>query len=180
MEPQEDLRLAAGLLLKNNLRSSLLAPSSPSPSPLRSSPGQSQEGSSSGGNAYVRAALLELLFPTNAPQPPFAAAPLPAPPLPRATAERSIRAGSSLRIVPFAVAVVINVPVEGLDRVIVKPLSSSNVVSPATLTVMILLVWPLEKLTVPEGSAAPMKSAASAGFVPLPVTRQLAVLAWVV
>ena len=94
----EDLRLAAGLLLKNNLRgsssgsSSSLASSSPSPSP------PSQQNQSGGrGNAYVRAALLELLFPTaNAAASPFAAA-FPPPPLPRPL--RSAAAAAAAAIV---------------------------------------------------------------------------------
>ena len=51
----------------------------------------------------------------------------------------------------------------GSDSVTVKPSSGSTVVSPATLTVIVLLVWPAAKLTVPEGSTPPAKSAALAG-----------------
>ena len=84
-----DLRLAAGLLLKNNLRSCSSSPPSPSPSP--SSPGTRQQHGSI--NGYVRATLLELLFPTSAPAP-FAAPP---PPLPRAL--RSAAAAAAAAIV---------------------------------------------------------------------------------
>ena len=42
--------------------------------------------------------------------------------------------------------------------------------SPATLTVMVLLVSPAAKLTVPVGNTPPVKSAAAAGLAPLPVT----------
>ena len=87
---------------------------------------------------------------------------------------------SSFRIVPDAAAVPIVVPADALDSVTVKPLSGSTVLSPATLTVMVLLVSPAAKLTVPEGSAPPTKSAASAAFAPLPVTAQSAEPAWLV
>ena len=87
---------------------------------------------------------------------------------------------SSFRIVPDAAAVPIVVPAEALERVTVKPLSGSTVLSPATLTVMVLLVSPAAKLTVPEGSAPPVKSVASAAFAPLPVTAQSAEPAWLV
>ena len=79
--------------------------------------------------------------------------------------------GSSLRMVPMADAVVIAAPV-GADSVTVNCSFGSTVVSPATLTVMVLLVCPAAKLTVPEGSTPPVKSAALAGAPPLPVTAQ--------
>ncbi len=50
-----------------------------------------------------------------------------------------------------------------------KPSSNSKSVSPLTLTVTSFDVSPAAKFTVPEGNAVP-KSAATAGFVPLPVT----------
>ena len=84
---------------------------------------------------------------------------------------------SSFTMVPFADAVPIVIPEEAFDNVTVKPLSGSTVLSPATFTVIVLLVSPIAKLTVPDGSAAPTKSVASAGFVPLPVTAHFAVLA---
>ena len=71
-------------------------------------------------------------------------------------------------------------PRRGLDSVTVKPSSGSTVVSPATLTVMVWLVWPAAKLTVPEGSTPPAKSVALAGAAPLPVTAQVALLVPVV
>ena len=69
----------------------------------------------------------------------------------------------------MAVAVVICAPPEALDSVTVKPSSGSTVVSPLTLTVIVLLVSPAAKLTTPLGSVPP-KSAALAGLAPLPVT----------
>jgi hypothetical protein len=77
-----------------------------------------------------------------------------------------------LTIVPVALEVLIVVPDEGFDRVTVKPSSGSIDLSPATLTVMVLLVWPAAKLTVPEGRTPWVKSAAFAGWLPLPVTAQ--------
>src|SRR5438477_8859085 len=77
------------------------------------------------------------------------------------------------RIVPLAVAV----PMAGFDSVTVKLSSGSTTVSPATLTVIVLLVSPAAKLTVPEGKAAPTKSDPAAGLAPLPVTAQLALVA---
>src|SRR5947207_2441783 len=57
---------------------------------------------------------------------------------------------SSLRIVLVAVAGPRVAPVLGLDRVTVKASLASTVVSPATLTVIVLLVWPAAKVTVPR------------------------------
>ena len=85
---------------------------------------------------------------------------------------------SSFRIVPVALVVVIVAPV-AFDNVTVKPSSDSTVVSPATLTVMVWLVSPAAKFTVPEGSVPPVKSAAL-GSDPLLVTAQVALLAAVV
>src|SRR5438067_13751675 len=48
---------------------------------------------------------------------------------------------------------------------------------PISLTVIVLLVSPAAKLTVPEGKAAPTKSDPAAGLAPLPVTAQLALVA---
>ena len=50
-------------------------------------------------------------------------------------------------------------PVEGLEAE-GEGLIGSTVVSPATFTVMVLLVSPAAKLTVPVGSTPPAKSAA--------------------
>ena len=52
--------------------------------------------------------------------------------------------------------------------------------SPATLTVIVLLVSPAAKLTVPEGKTAPAKSDPAAGLAPLPATTQLALVAMLV
>ena len=71
--------------------------------------------------------------------------------------------------VPTADAVVIWAPPAALDSVTEKPSSGSTAVSPLTLTVIVWLVSPAAKLTWPLGSVPP-KSAALAGFVPLPVT----------
>ena len=79
-------------------------------------------------------------------------------------------------MVPVAVAVPMAVPALALLSDTVKPSSGSTVLSPATNTVMVLLVSPAAKVTVPEGSAPPTKSAAAAELVPEPVTAQLAVL----
>ena len=59
---------------------------------------------------------------------------------------------SSLRIVPVAVAVLMLVPAEALERVTVKPSLGSTILSPATLTVMVWLVWPAVKLSVPRAA----------------------------
>ena len=75
-------------------------------------------------------------------------------------------------MVPVAVAVVITAPLVALDTVTVKVLSNSGIVSPCTLTVIVLLVSPTAKLTVPLGKVLPLKSALSAALVPLPVTAQ--------
>ena len=73
-------------------------------------------------------------------------------------------------MVPVAAAVPMTVPALGLDKVTVKSSPGSTVLSPATFTVMVLLVSPAAKLTVPVGSTPPVKSAAAAGLAPLPVT----------
>ena len=76
---------------------------------------------------------------------------------------------------PVAVAVPMAVPALGLDSVSVKPSVDSTAVSPATFTVIVLLVSPAAKLTVPVGNTPPAKSAAAAGLAPLPVTAKAAV-----
>ena len=78
-----------------------------------------------------------------------------------------------MRMVPLAAAVAIVAPL-GLLNVTVKLSSSSTLVSPLTCTVIVLLLSPAAKFTVPEGSAAAPKSAASAGLEPEPVTAQIA------
>ena len=83
-------------------------------------------------------------------------------------------------MVLVAAAVPREVPALGLDSVTVKFSLDSTVASPATLTVIVLLVSPAAKLTVPLGKAPPVKSAAVAGLAPLPVTAKAAVDAPVV
>ena len=72
------------------------------------------------------------------------------------------------------------VPAAGFDSVTVKPWPGSTTVSPATLTVIVWLVSPAAKLTVPEGRTPPAKSDAEAELAPLPVTAQLALVAMLV
>src|SRR5437899_2901182 len=81
---------------------------------------------------------------------------------------------SSLRIVPFAEAVPRMAPALGLDSVTVKASSGSTWVSPATPIVMTFEVSPPAKLTVPDGSTPPVKSAP---LTAAPVTAQLALAA---
>ncbi len=81
---------------------------------------------------------------------------------------------SSLRIVLVAVAVPSVAPVLGLDKVTVKASLASTVVLPATLTVIVRLVWPAAKLTVPDGRTPPTKSAA---VTAAPLTAQWALWA---
>ena len=64
----------------------------------------------------------------------------------------------------------------GLLNETVKVSSASKMESPLTLTVIVFVVSPAAKLTVPVGKVPP-KSAALAGLVPLPVTAKLALLA---
>ena len=80
----------------------------------------------------------------------------------------------------YADAVAMVVPAAEFDSVTVKPSAGSTAVSPATLTVIVLLVSPAAKLTVPDGKTAPAKSEAEAGLAPLPVTAQLALVAMLV
>src|SRR4051794_16408123 len=87
---------------------------------------------------------------------------------------------SSLVMVPVALAVPRVAPVEGLESLTVKPSFGSTVLSPATLTVMVLLVSPAAKLTLPVGSTLPAKSVALAGLVPEPATVQAVLAAPVV
>ena len=68
---------------------------------------------------------------------------------------------SSLRITPSAEAVPMTAPALGSDRVTVKASSDSTAVSPATSTVMTLELSPAAKLTTPDGSSPPAKSAPS-------------------
>src|SRR4051794_13177115 len=83
-------------------------------------------------------------------------------------------------MVPVALAVPRVAPVEGLESLTVKPSFGSTVLSPATLTVMVLLVSPAAKLMLPEGSTPPVKSAALVGLVPEPATAQTVLAAPVV
>ena len=80
---------------------------------------------------------------------------------------------SSLRMVPLAAPVAMVAPV-GLLSVTVKASSSSTTVSPLTWTVIVWLLSPAAKVTVPEGSAAAPKSTALAGLEPEPLTAQAA------
>jgi hypothetical protein len=84
------------------------------------------------------------------------------------------RPASSFRIVPVADDVPSVVPALGFDSVTVNPSSDSYVVSPATLTVTVLLVSPAAKLTVPLGKNPPTKSEPDAAFEPLPATVHVA------
>src|SRR3954453_870153 len=68
----------------------------------------------------------------------------------------------------------------GLESTTSKVSSGSTVVSPATLTGIVLLVSPAAKLTVPDGKTAPAKSDPAAGLAPLPVTAQRARVAMLV
>ncbi len=86
-----------------------------------------------------------------------------------ASAAAIARAVSSLTIVPEAAGIVIWPPPEALERVTEKPSSRSTALSPLTVTETVLLVSPAAKLTIPLGSVPP-KSAASAGWEPVPVT----------
>ena len=88
-------------------------------------------------------------------------------------------AASSSVMVPIAVVLVnvllLSVALVGLPNVTVNPSSGSTVVSPLTLTVIVFVVSPGAKLTVPVGKVPPTKSAAVAGLVPLPITSNCAV-----
>src|ERR687888_540950 len=81
---------------------------------------------------------------------------------------------SSLRITPLAEAVPMTVPALGLDSVTVKASSDSTWLSPATPIVMTFEVSPTAKLTVPDGSTPPVKSAPLTSD---PVTVQVALAA---
>src|SRR5439155_61840 len=81
---------------------------------------------------------------------------------------------SSLRITPFAEAVPRTAPTLGLDSVTVKASSDWTGVAPATPIVMTFEVSPAAKLTVPDGSTPPAKSAP---LTAAPVTAQLALAA---
>src|SRR5690349_5251022 len=81
---------------------------------------------------------------------------------------------------PAAVAVAMVVLAAGFDSVTVKPSVALRVELPATLTVMVWLVWPAAKLTVPDGSTPPAKAPAGAGLLPDPLTAQWALVAMLV
>ena len=74
-------------------------------------------------------------------------------------------------MVPLAAPLAMVAPL-GLLRVTVKPSSFSTLVSPLTFTVIEWLLSPAAKKTLPEGSTAPVKSDASAGLEPEPLTAQ--------
>ena len=76
-------------------------------------------------------------------------------------------------MVPLAAPLEMVAPL-GLLSVTVKASSSSTLVSPLTFTVIVWLLSPAVKFTVPEGSPAPLKSDASAGLEPEPLTAQAA------
>ena len=76
---------------------------------------------------------------------------------------------SSFRMVPVAVLVPM-LPLLGVASTTWKPSFASPVLSRATLIVTVRLASPAAKLTVPDGSTPPAKSAALAGAAPLPVT----------
>ena len=78
-------------------------------------------------------------------------------------------------IVPEALAVVI-VALLALDRLTMKPSSNSTVLSPFTSTVMVFMLSPAAKATVPDGKLPTTKSLALAPFTPEPVTAQSAIL----
>ena len=73
-------------------------------------------------------------------------------------------------MVPVALAVLI-VALLALDKLTVKPSSSSTVLSPLTLTVIVLLVSPVLKSSVPEGKLPP-KSFAFDGLLTEALTAQ--------
>lgn len=88
--------------------------------------------------------------------------------------EHSLVNGSSLRMVPVAVAVPM-VALAGAERVTVKPSFGSTVASALAITTIVCDEEPAGKVTVPLGKAPPTKSAAFAALAPEPVTAQLAV-----
>ena len=79
---------------------------------------------------------------------------------------------SSSRIVPVAAAVPIVAPALGLESVTVNGSSGSGMVSPATLTVMSLLVSFAAKLSVPLGKPGGEKSLPSTDPNPTALTAQ--------
>ena len=85
-------------------------------------------------------------------------------------------AASSLVIVPVAVLAVERTAPVGLLNVTLKVSFASKMESPLTLTVIVFVVSPARKLTLPVGKVPP-KSAALAGLTPLPITAKLALLA---
>ena len=93
------------------------------------------------------------------------------PPTFTAVTRVGVAAPSSLRMVPVAAAVPMVVPGAGVrqrDGEVLRWVPPW--LSAATFTVIVLLVSPAAKLTVPVGKAPPVKSAAVAGLAPLPVT----------
>ena len=68
-----------------------------------------------------------------------------------------------------------NVSFSTVESVSVKLSSGSAVASPATFSVIVLVVSPAAKVNVPEGRTPPWKSAAAAGFEPDPETLQFTV-----
>ena len=87
---------------------------------------------------------------------------------------------SSVKTMLLAEAVPIDVPALAEDKVTAKASSISIALSPATLTVIVWLVWPAAKFTVPDGNTPPTKSAPFTGFAPVPATVQVALAADVV
>ena len=80
-------------------------------------------------------------------------------------------------MVPAALAVARPTPLVGVASVTAKASLDSAALSPAMGSVMVCLLCPGPKVTVPEGSLAPTKSPASAGLEPMPATVQLAEVA---
>ena len=74
-------------------------------------------------------------------------------------------------------AVPMMIPKEGSESVSAKASSGSTVVSPVTLTSIVLLVSPTANVTTPPGSTPPAKSDAAAALAPLPATDQTRVCA---
>ena len=84
-------------------------------------------------------------------------------------------ATSSLRMRPLAEAMPRLVPAPGLDSVTEKASSGSTMLSPATPMVMTFEVSPAAKLTMPDGSTPPVKSAP---LTAAPLTVQSALAGW--
>ena len=85
---------------------------------------------------------------------------------------------SSLRIVPLADAVAPSANwLLGALNCTVKPRSGWIVLLAATLTVIVAVVWPATKVTMPVGNTPPTNSDAGAACAPEPATDQLTVCA---